>query len=69
MKKYVYSFLPMYNKVFNWGRGDEVTNCITNSLIRFADSCKDNGLVEFIKREKNGILGLLLQPRQFKGAG
>lgn len=52
----------MYNKVFNWGGGDEVTNCITNNLIRFADSCKDNGLVEFIKREKNGILGLLLKP-------
>lgn len=52
----------MYYKVFSWGEGDEITNCITNSLIRCADSCKDNGLVEFIKREKNRILGLLLKP-------
>lgn len=52
----------MYNDVFSWGGVDEVTNCITNSLIRWADSCKDNDFVEFKKREKNGIPGLLLKP-------
>lgn len=42
----------MYNDVFSWGGVDEVTNCITHSLIRWADSCKDNDFVEFKKRKE-----------------
>lgn len=36
MKEQLHSFLSVYNKVFNWSQGSEVTNCITNSWIRRA---------------------------------